>query len=297
MAKIDKLPKKITRPIDSYLKFVQQSFNTGGVNFKEILKQLRALGGLSFTSGSMGNIQNDLSGQSQSLLGDSGSFLSPGLTNGQSQSTLSGGSLLSPSITETARMLASQLEDITLLTDLDKYRNFDKLGNFNLESKGLRETYKASNEIIKDIKIARNWLRSYEKFVKANERINSRQVVISEQNTHDELILLGKSILARAIELCPMKTGNLRSSGFMLDMGDHVIIGFSAPYASYVHENLNIVHPIHGGRDCGGRAKFLEVALQEFFPDRQVWTEVLGHQGVMCKIGINPLWLEYNHYG
>ena len=261
MAKIDKLPKQAIKPVDNYLKFVQQSFNTGGISFKEILKQLRAIGNIKTTAK---NITNE--------------------------SKASGGTILSPIVVNEARQLANQLEDITLLTEFDKYKKFDKLGNFDLSDKGLRETYKVSEDIIKDINTARNWIKSYKKFMSLQA---SGQLV---ENTHTELIMLGQSILARAIELCPMDTGLLRSSGALFDMGDYIVIAFTAPYASYVHENLEIAHPHHGGRDCGGRAKFLEIALQEFFPDRTVWTEVLGYEGVMCKIGINPMWLEYNHY-
>lgn len=38
-------------------------------------------------------------------------------------------------------------------------------------------------------------------------------------------------------------------------------VGFAAPYAVYVHENLGISHPIHNARDCGGEAKFLQNAV------------------------------------
>ena len=77
----------------------------------------------------------------------------------------------------------------------------------------------------------------------------------------------------------------------------YIIIAFTAPYATYVHENMEIAHPIHGDRDCGGRAKFLEIAVQVVFPDRQVWVEHLGTNDVSVKIGINPLLIEYSHYG
>ena len=78
---------------------------------------------------------------------------------------------------------------------------------------------------------------------------------------------------------------------------DYIIVTFTAPYASYVHENLEIAHPHHGGRNCGGRAKFLEIALQEFFPNKTVWTEILGHEGIYVKIEMNDLEVEYGHYG
>lgn len=37
-----------------------------------------------------------------------------------------------------------------------------------------------------------------------------------------------------------------------------VVVGYTAFYSVWVHENLNISHPMHDGRDCGGQAKFLE---------------------------------------
>ena len=41
------------------------------------------------------------------------------------------------------------------------------------------------------------------------------------------------------------------------------IVGYSAPYALKIHEDLNISHPIHGDRDCHGQAKFLETAARK----------------------------------
>ena len=146
------------------------------------------------------------------------------------------------------------------------------------------------NDIIKDINTARNWIRDYKRF-------SSLLSKVGIQGLHTELLALGKTILGRAVELCPMKTGTLRKSGILLDFGTYIIIAFTVPYATYVHENMEIAHPIHGGRDCGGRAKFLEIAVQEVFPDRQVWVEHLGINDVSVKISINPLLIEYSHYG
>jgi hypothetical protein len=42
-----------------------------------------------------------------------------------------------------------------------------------------------------------------------------------------------------------------------------MVVGYSAPYAIYVHENLEINHPQHGDRSCGGQAKFLEQPMRE----------------------------------
>ena len=242
MAGIKDINKKITQPVDDYLKFVQQSFNTGSVNFLDILKQLDAFA---------------KSKQTYSI---------------------------------EAATLRDRLNTIQILKDFSKYKKFDKLGNFGLTNFGLRETYRVADEIIKDIDVARDWLESYKRFSMLTSEL-------SLQSLHSELIKLGQSILGRAVELTPMKTGTLRQSGVLLDFGTYIIIAFTAPYASYVHENMNISHPHHtSNTNCGGRAKFLEIALQEFFPDSLVWTEIHGYNGVMCKISINPLLLEYSHY-
>lgn len=242
MAGIKDINKKITQPVDTYLKFVQQSFNTGSVNFMSIFKQLDAIA--------------------------------------KSKQTYS----------DEAANLRDRLDTIQILKDFSKYKKFDKLGNFNLSSTGLRQTYKVADDIIRDIDVARDWLASYKRFSMLTS-------ALSLQGLHSELLKLGQSILGRAIELTPMKTGVLRQSGVLLDFGTYIVIAFTAPYASYVHENMEIAHPNHtSNTNCGGRAKFLEIALQEFFPDRTVWTEIHGYNGVMCKISINPLLLEYSHY-
>lgn len=48
-------------------------------------------------------------------------------------------------------------------------------------------------------------------------------------------------------------------------------VGYSAPYAIYVHENMEIDHPLHvdgsgSVRDCKGQAKFLEIPAREILP-------------------------------
>lgn len=238
---IGKIAKNTTRPLDEYLKFVQQSFNTNDVSFNDIIKQLE-------------NIAKT----------DSVNY------------------------TE-AIDLKNRLDLIPILKDINKYKKFDKLGDFDFSDRGLRQVYKVSDDIIKDINTARNWIRDYKRFSSLLNKVGI-------QGLHIELLALGKTILGRAVELCPMKTGTLRKSGILLDFGTYIIIAFTAPYATYVHENLSISHPIHGDRDCGGRAKFLEIAVQEVFPDRQVWVEHLGTNDVSVKISINPLLIEYSHY-
>lgn len=247
--------KQVTKPVDEYLKFIQQNFNTDDFNFLHVVKELD-------------NYSKEIA---------------PVMEQRNRESI------------ERAKRLREKATKITILKDFNKYNKFDKLGNLGLDNRGLVETYRVSEEIRKDIQIARDWLDSYKKFKELNK---SYSIVNSAEATHNELITLGKSILGRAIELTPMKTGHLRESGTLYDFGSYIIISFNAPYATYVHENLSISHPIHESNpNCGGRAKFLEIALQEFFPDRHVWVETEGYSGVYVKIGINPLYVEYKHWG
>ena len=240
---IGKIAKNTTRPLDEYLKFVQQSFNTSDVSFNDIIKQLEYIA------------KTDSVNYAEAV------------------------------------DLKNRLDLIHILKDINKYKKFDKLGDFDFSDRGLRQVYKVSDSIIKDINTARNWIRDYQRF-------SSLLSKVGMQGLHTELLALGKTILGRAVELCPMKTGTLRKSGILLDFGTYIIISFTAPYATYVHENMEIAHPNHSSNpDCGGRAKFLEIAVQEVFPDRQVWVEHLGTNDVSVKISINPLLIEYSHYG
>ena len=169
MARLDTLTKKAIKPVDSYLKFVQQSFNTGDVSFLDIIKQLDAF------AKSKQPYSNE------------------------------------------AANLRDRLNTIQILKDFSKYKKFDKLGNFNLSANGLRETYRVADDIIKDIDVARDWLASYKKFSMLTSTINL-------DGLHSELLKLGQSILGRAVELTPMKTGTLRKSGVLFDFGTYIII-------------------------------------------------------------------------
>jgi hypothetical protein len=73
-----------------------------------------------------------------------------------------------------------------------------------------------------------------------------------------------EEIMTRAKELCPVDTGALRASGHVQAPVDDaggvsVELGFggpAAPYAVYVHENLDAHHTV-------GQAKFLEDPLMQ----------------------------------
>lgn len=90
-----------------------------------------------------------------------------------------------------------------------------------------------------------------------------------------DMLKVAEAILFQAQMYCPVMTGALRDSGYIDKIGNTIVVGFSSPYAVYVHENLAIKHPIHAhGRNCGGRAKFLEIAA----------TEILG-KSVPIRVG------------
>jgi hypothetical protein len=57
-----------------------------------------------------------------------------------------------------------------------------------------------------------------------------------------------------------------------------VRVGYSAPYAMKVHENLEIDHEVHG---CGGQAKFLEQPARQYRDAMAsiVRAEVIGRGG------------------
>lgn len=71
------------------------------------------------------------------------------------------------------------------------------------------------------------------------------------------LLEAGFKVLKVAQERTPVDTGNLKNSGYVRKEGKlGVIVGFSAAYAIYVHENLEAHHDT-------GQAKFLESALRD----------------------------------
>ena len=145
-------------------------------------------------------------------------------------------------IKEDINRLKTKINDIKLVDS--NYNLFDKYA-IALDKGGFAEVYRESEAIIKEINKARNWLKSYKKLLLRLEMFKKQNKVAEEIITHEELLALGQAILGRALELTPVDTGTLRKSAFILDGGDYILIGYSAPYAMYVHENLNIKHPHH----------------------------------------------------
>lgn len=168
------------------------------------------------------------------------------------------------------------------LADPYKYDKFDKLGEFSLGDGSIVTAYRLCEELIAETQIARDWLKSYEEFARQVEFLRLDEL-------HEKLLMLGKSILGLAIELCPIDTGKLRRSGKLIDLGDKVTIFFDCEYASYVHESMSNYHKV-------GQAKFLESAAQQLMPNDTVWTEIHGYEGVMITIGLNPDYVQYSHY-
>ena len=77
--------------------------------------------------------------------------------------------------------------------------------------------------------------------------------------TRKSLVLVGILVKGRSQALTPVDTGNLKAGHYTSIGGGKnnptVEIGLTAPYAVYVHEDLNANHPT-------GQAKFLEQALE-----------------------------------
>lgn len=82
--------------------------------------------------------------------------------------------------------------------------------------------------------------------------------------TADGLLKAGLLVQRRAQEKTPVDTGNLKASASTTPGGTaekpEAVVSFYAPYAVYVHENLESHHPV-------GQARFLAAALEESHRD------------------------------
>lgn len=176
------------------------------------------------------------------------------------------------------RLLATD-KVLKIIDDRGLYSKFNELANaVSFSQNGAEHVLSVSRELVYDLENARNWLGEYQKLIKNKQVTNM-----------DRLIKLGQSILARAVELCPIDTGLLRSSGTLIVYQNYIVIVFAAPYATYVHENLENYHKY-------GRAKFLEAAIQEFLPNKRTWVDIQGEDIVYAKISMNSR-VTYKHHG
>lgn len=170
--------------------------------------------------------------------------------------------------------LESSIKDISILKDNNLFKRVDVVTDVFDGS-----VIKVTDVLVEDLKIARDWLGEYGNILREIDlgSVGSRNSVA----TGMALEMLGRAILGRAIELCPKDTGTLRRSGFVQVTNKSVIIGFSAPYSIYVHENMNCFFKV-------GRAKFLEIAISEFMGSSITWVDTEGGR-IFAEIGVDKL--------
>ena len=93
--------------------------------------------------------------------------------------------------------------------------------------------------------------------IRALELLASR----TQASMNEKMLTLCNAIIIRAKQLCPIDTGLLKNSGEVVKRGGRGLqrytVRFTAPYAVYVHEDLNAQHA------PGKEAKFLEKAIVE----------------------------------
>lgn len=161
---------------------------------------------------------------------------------------------------------------------LEKFNEFDG----DLSTQGFSKKIKITTELLADTKKAKQWAKEVEQIVKNAKAFeiekrkikNSINSVIKNKPllNINQLEQIGRAILGLSTEYCPIRTGFLRSSGTLYIRNNSIQIMYECPYATYVHDNINNIHPI-------GRAKFLEEAAQDILQNRSVWTENTGFQG------------------
>lgn len=150
---------------------------------------------------------------------------------------------------------------------LDKFYKYDFDG-----SDGFKKMIKLTDEILFNLNEEKGFTEEARKLLsKARKKFNN--LIKNGKSGRPEFLLsmpqlidIGTAILGRSTELCPIETGFLRSSGTLYEYNNYIRIIYECPYAIYVHENLEAVHPF-------GQAKFLETAAQEILSNRSVWVE------------------------
>lgn len=116
---------------------------------------------------------------------------------------------------------------------------------------------------------------------------------------HELLTIIAREILASAILRTPIVSGNLRRSAvaWVPPDNDAILIFYAKSYAKFIHEAMFIRHPIHripGSNityDCHGDSKFLEDAVQLYFPDN-VPEINKGKYGPEFETTPGQLWME-----
>lgn len=93
----------------------------------------------------------------------------------------------------------------------------------------------------------------------------TQQLNLMKQRSLDVSEIIASKVADDAQKRCPKRTGALAASLRVDIYSNGFAIGFYQPYAMYVHENMEIKHPVHIHNgveyDCGGEAKFLWNAI------------------------------------
>lgn len=151
-------------------------------------------------------------------------------------------------------------------------RLLDKLNS--IEVKGdhdLKKIVTLTTELIADLRHQKKWQDEATKILASAQKRLKKNMALNKQSqyllTMTELEKLGRSILGRSTELCPIETGQLRNSGRLYVFNNSIRIIYECPYAIYQHENTNFRHAF-------GRDHFLQIAAQEMLHNIAVWTEI-----------------------
>lgn len=176
---------------------------------------------------------------------------------------------------------------------LDKFKTINLGGGSSADFKKL---IKVTQELVFDIKKAKEWLKEVESIVNKAElkyKAEIKNIQKAQQLKQNykpdyilsirELELIGRAILGLSTELCPIETGFLRSSGKLYVSDVDIRIIYECPYAAYVHDNVNANHPV-------GQAKFLETAAQQVLPTISVWTENTGDDAFVLGDYMKQTW-------
>lgn len=97
--------------------------------------------------------------------------------------------------------------------------------------------------------------------------------------------ILAKMIYDKSMEYVPVDTGKLKKSGYIRKRGAGYEVGFSADYATYVHE-------IPNHHEAPTQSKFLEDAALEMYEEAvkyyEISTEVkITYEPLAVYIGVN----------
>lgn len=130
-------------------------------------------------------------------------------------------------------------------------------------AKALTKTKQTVNTMLSDTKKSIKLLES----VSNQSRALEQELQKLKESRRTEIYKLATEVGEQAEILCPKHSGALVNS-MKIELFEYgFCIGFYMPYAAYIHENMEIVHPIHtfNGEtyDCEGEAKYLWNALAQ----------------------------------